>query len=236
MIDAGVERISEFGNDHLIPHFIICFGISYYSKDVKTFKEIFLPKMRRYGIRSAFLTILNFRRYNLKTKEAVKQQHLDSRKGQLDKEIKKSDLLVSRIISEDLELFYTNLQNPERQPKSDYASIFSTQKLTEEELTPLKNRDRYFLNTFSLYHGTFGFSNFNGDFLEAVEKSSDPDSIFSYSSGCRDTIILHVTLKSMEKEMRKRVANEDPSNMELKKQRVKWYSQNQYTYKFAKKE
>ena len=235
MIDADFERISEFGNDHLLPHFIICFGLWYYSKDVKTFQEIFLPKMRRYGIRSAILTILNFRRYNLKTKEAVKQQHIDSRKGQLDKGIKKSDLLVSRIISEDLELFYTNLQNPERQPKSDYASIFSTQKLTEEELTPLENRDRDFLNTFSLYDRTFGLSYFNEE-LEAIEKSSDPDSIFSYSTGCRDTITLHVTPKSVQEEMRKRVADEDLLNMELKKQRVKWYSQNQYTYKFVKKE
>ena len=72
------------------------------------------------------------------------------------------------------------------------------------------------------------------------EASSDPDSvpesIFSHSIGVRDTTTLHVTLESIKDEMLKRVANEDLSDMELKRQSVEWYGRNLFTYKFAKKE
>ena len=176
--------------------------------------------MRRYGIRSAILTILEFWRIDLETKEAVKQRHLEARKNQL---------------SEDLELFYTSLQNPDRQPKAEKAYIFSTKKLTEEELTLLENRNREYLNTFLSYRSDRLPANFD-DKMKEIKESSDPESIFSYSYGYRETIFLHVTLKSMQEEMRKRVANEDLSDMEIKKHRVKWYNQNQFTYKFVKKE
>ena len=98
-----------------------------------------------------------------------------------------------RIISEDLELFYTSLQNPERQPKEDYANIFSAQKLTEEELTLLENRNNDFLNTFRWYESddhTF----FDG-LMKEIKKSNDPESIYIWSSGFRLTKALHETLK-----------------------------------------
>ena len=191
--------------------------------------------MRRYGIRSAISTMLTFWRLNLQTKEAVKEEHLKARKNQLMKENGKSVLFVDRIISEDLELFYTSLQNPERQPKAERARFFLDKKLTEEELTLLENRNREYLNTFLSYRSDRLPANFD-DKMKEIKESSDPESIFSYSFGERNTIVLHVTLKSMQEEMRKRVANEDLSDMELKKQRVKWYSRNQFTYKFVKKE
>ena len=146
--------------------------------------------MRRYGIRSAILTILQFWRKDLATKEAVKEIHLTARKYQ-----------IRRILSEDLELFYTSLQNLERQPKEEGVNIFLTKKLTEKELTLLENRDEDFLNTFTydkyvLYRGP-GPSNFKND-MEIIEKSSDPDSIFSRNYGHRYTIPLNVTPKSMK--------------------------------------
>ena len=79
-----------------------------YSEEVESLKKIFLSKMRRYGIRSAILTTMGFWRANLKTKEAVKQLHCVARKDQLEKE-NRANVIVERIISEDLELFYTNL-------------------------------------------------------------------------------------------------------------------------------
>ena len=190
--------------------------------------------MRRYGIRSAILTILDFWRVHLKTKEAVIEKHLEVLKNQLRKENGKK-VSVKRLLSQDLELLYISLQNPERQPKAEYVNIFWTQKLTKEELTLLENKNKDYLNTFSRYESGMHPSYFDGDMKE-IGKSSDPESIFSWSCGYRTTIVLHVSLKSLEEEMRKRVANEDLSDMELKKQCVKWYGRNQFTYKFVKKE
>ena len=87
--------------------------------------ELFLSKMRRYGIRSAILTIVDYRGYNLITKEAVIQRHLEASVYQLKKHNGKN-VIVQRILSEDLELFYTSLQNPESQPKKDFSLIFWT--------------------------------------------------------------------------------------------------------------
>ena len=190
--------------------------------------------MRRYGIRSAILTILHFERVELQTKEVI-QKHHDAPLFQLLKDIgvgHRRRLSFERI-SDDLELLYTSLQNSERQPKAERVFIFSSKKLTEEELTLLENRDEDFLNAFPSYRSHPSvFENH----IKKIGKSSDPDSIFTWLSGNRKTIALDVTLKSMQEEMRKRVANEDLSDMEIKKHRVKWYNQNQFTYKFVKKE
>ena len=94
----------------MIPHFIMCFGwwsnISFHVEDLskkiynrrnihvwttvwfrsyaeKTLKENFLSKMRRYGIRSAILTILKFWREDLQSKEAVNQYYHRARKAGL---------------------------------------------------------------------------------------------------------------------------------------------------------
>ena len=198
--------------------------------------------MRRYGIRSGILTILNFRRSKLETKEAVKQIHLKSRKEQLKKENGKN-VRIDRIISEDLDLFYTSLPKvrisiyPESQPKEELVDIFSTNKLTEEELVLLESRNKDYLDTFDYYESDKS-SLFTRD-MEKIEKSSDLESIFSYSCGQRDTLTLHVTFESIKEEMLKRIANEDLSDMELNKQWVKWLSksgQNQLRFKRVKKE
>ena len=172
--------------------------------------------MRRYGTQSAILTILVFRRADLKTKEAVKQQHLVARKRQLEREIGKRLTMFQRILSEDLESFYTSLQNPEIRPKIERVRIFSTQKLTEEELTLLEFRNREYLKTFRLYRSE-SLLRFDHD-MRRIENSSDPESIFSNCVGYRKTITLHVTLKSMQEEMREvpnGVPNENQSDVEL---------------------
>ena len=163
--------------------------------------------MRRYGIISAILTILEFWRFDLQSKEAVKQQHLDSRKGQLERDNGKN-VAVRRIISEDSELLYTSLKNLKRQPKEEYVNIFSTRKLTEEALTLLENRNREYLNTF-YYYGSDGLSSIFDRDMKKIKKSSDPESIFNYSYGYRNTIFLHVSLKSIKQEMKKKGVKEE---------------------------
>ena len=74
IIDDAVKRISELWNDDLISHFIICGSFKGYWKynvDRTTFKEILLSQMKKYGMESAFLTILDFGRLKLKTKKAA---------------------------------------------------------------------------------------------------------------------------------------------------------------------
>ena len=215
----------------MIAHFILCLGFYCPSEescedvddveinnevaaatlppDVETFEMIFLSKMRRYGIKSATLTILNFERFHLQTKEAVKQQHLMARKDQLEEDNGKY-ATGERIISEDLELLYTSLQNPKRQHitrlnSEDFcgiterANIFSTKKLTEKEVTLLENRSREFLNTFRWY-GSEGRPSYFEDDMKQIGTSSDPDSVFTRNLGNRVTKTLHVSLRSVQKE------------------------------------
>ena len=246
-IDAGVKRISEFGNDDYVPHLIICsnyrdpFWLSdsdpFKYNGIKTFKNIFLRRMRKNGMRSAILSIVSFRQQKLKTKEEVKE-HLDARQNQLKEatEGEEKFAIVQRLLSEDLESLYTSLQNPEREPKKERVNLFLTQKLTEEQQTLLETRNDHYLKTFNWYNRPhWRKSHFNLD-MSFIRESNDSESIFSRSDGERWTSALHVSLKSLQEEMRKRVSNEDLPVMELKKQRVGWYNRNEYTYKFVKKE
>ena len=234
VIADGVKHIAAFGNDDLIPHFITCHCYSGYWQlvDEKTLKEIFLEKMRKYGIRSAILTKLYLKRWDLRTKEEVKQKYLDVREAQLKKD-KGENVYVERLLSDDLESFYTSLQNPERPPKAGHSYIFLMQKLTEEDVTLVENRNNEYLSTFVI---DYNRDNEYKKTMEKFKESSDPESMFSYSYGRRSTSALHVTLKSVQEEMRKRASNEDLSDMKLKKQRVNWYNRSQLTYKFIKKE
>ena len=192
----------------MIPHFILCLANGYlYAESIyeRQFQNMFLSKMRRSGIKSAILTILDFWREDLKTKEAVKQQHLEARKTE-------EDVFVERMISEDLESFYTSLQNPECQLIEEYVEIFSTKKLTEEELTLLENRNREYLSKYISYSAEFP-PHFDRD-MKRIKNSSDPESIFCNCVGYRKTITLHATFKSVQAEIRKRFPNEDLSDIE----------------------
>jgi len=197
--------------------------------------------MRKYGTRSAILTVLYLERWNLRTKEEVKQDYLDVREAQLKKD-KGERVYVERLLSDDSESFYTSLQNPERPPKAEYFDIILLQKLTEEDVMLVKNRNTDYLSTFYWLSLSLsgriieGFDEYMELFKKKLNESSDPESIFGYHYGGRWTSALHVTLKSVQEEMRKRASIEDLSDMKLKKQRVNWYNQNQYTYKFLKEE
>ena len=181
VIDAAVQCISKFGNDHFITHFILCFGSCRMLSHAKemTIKEQFLSKIKKYEIRSAILTILGFQRSNVKTKEEVKQRHLRAQKV-VDHKV------IDVISSEDSDLFYTSLQNPEGQPTAEQSYIFLTQKLSEKELTLLKSRNKNYLDTFSWYR----YPSIFDSAMKIIEQSSDPESIYSESIGYRKTIPL----------------------------------------------
>ena len=121
---------------------------------------------------------------------------------------------------------------------SGHAKLFLTQKLTEEEYKLLETRNNDYLKTFDRYESYLNglrWRNLAMD-MKKIGKSNDPDSILSRNEGKRWTSRLHVTLKSMQEEMRKRASNKDLSDMELKKKRVRWYNRKESTYKFVKKE
>ena len=198
VIDAAIKRISEFRkNDFIsISHFIICksfIGYWKYLEDRTTFKDMFLKLMAKYEIESAILTTLDFGRLSLKTRETVDQEQAQFEKYQ------RRGVSVDRLLSEDLESFYTSLQNPKLAPKEiqreETANIFLTQKLTEVELTLLKSRNSDYLNTFYWYQPDAKRSvNFDNN-MKKIGKSSDPESIFSHSVGNRWTTRLKLPLE-----------------------------------------
>ena len=238
VINAGFKCFSEFDEcDDLIPHFIICKNFSMWNHPCgvfhshrKTLKGIFWEKMREYGVRSAIFTVVCLRRQYLTTKEEVKQEYRETHEAELKKDKK---ALIWRSFNEDLEYFYDSLQNPESKPKAEDSYSFLATKLTEEELRLVDEKNQDYLSKFVDHR--YWPQIFNNVF-DKIKTSSDPESKFSYSFCDRWTSVLHVTLKSIQEEMRKRAADEDLSHMESKKQRVNWYNRNQYTYKFVKKE
>ena len=163
--------------------------------------------MRKYGLRSAVMTILDFRLIKLITREEAKNDDLDPPRTFLSRQ---------QLLSEDLELFYTCRQNSESEPEAG-ANFFLSQQLAEEEFTLLENRNNDYLNTFNLYYPLGGSSGIFDRDMQIIGKSSDPESIFSRGDGFRWTIVLNITL--LEK-MRKRASNEDLSDTESKKHRV----------------
>ena len=86
-----------------MPHFIYC-GEYYFEREEKL-KEIILTKMRKYGIQSSILTIVNMYRWKLVTKEKVKK----AAEGKLKNDPDWEDYQGS--INDDLERFLINLQN-----------------------------------------------------------------------------------------------------------------------------
>ena len=111
-----------------MPHFIYC-GMHYLSEmeQVEKLKEMILKKMKKYGIQSSILTMLDMTRWNLITKEKAKKAY----KGELKNDPDWEDYEGS--INDDLERFLINLQNQKEVKEEDFACFF-TPKLTNEEL------------------------------------------------------------------------------------------------------
>ena len=125
--------------------------------------------MKRYGIQSANLTLLNMRRIKLVTKENAKNAYRKKWKSDYGELIKNS-------INDDLENFFNNIQNgkyirySEKQSK-EYVQSFFTPKLTDEELKLVEEKNEEHLQSYQ----DFYFKR-NPDVDPAEMKRSDSES------------------------------------------------------------
>ena len=174
MVDSGA-------ND-MVPHFIYCYGyynFSYSEGEFEKLKEKILKKMRKYGIQSSILTMLDMERQNLITKEKSKL----AAEGKL-----KNDPLwnvYEGSINDDLDSFINNLQNS-NEVENEYVWSFFLPKLTKEELKLVEEKNREHMMSYSW--------RFDADVDVEEMKQSDSKDKYVYSWCRRRTA--HLTLES----------------------------------------
>ena len=189
IFDDGVKSISDFGKDDLMPHFIYCgdhyhHEPKYYHHEGKEkLKEIILTKMRKFGIQSSILTLLHMRRYRLVTKETAKK----AAEGKLWKE-------TSGSINDDLDRFFSDLQNQTEVKKERVLSFF-TPKLTNEELRLVREGNREHLHTY-----VDSFNSKNPDVGAEEMQQSNSKSKYVYAYCCRYTYPLILETNQFEDE------------------------------------
>ena len=182
VFDAGVESVSEFQNDDLVPHFIYC-GIHYWTKELfDRLKEILLIKMRKNGIQTAILTTLCMHRWKLVTKEKVKQAY----EGKLKNE--QEWKFYEQSIHDDLETFFETLQG-QKKIKNELVLSFFLPKLTEDELKLVEDKDELHLGTYSKH-----YDGRNPDVDIEEMKKSDSKSKYVHGQCWRGTF--HLALES----------------------------------------
>ena len=182
VFETGVKLVSEFGIDDLMPHFIYC-GYHYWiDKSFDQLREIFLTKMRKYGIQSAILTMLNMYRWKLVTKEKVKQAYEGKLKSAQDwKGYEKS-------ISDDLETFFESLQH-QKEIKNEIIWSFFLPKLTEDELKLVEEKN-------DLHLGTYRYHYFGRNPDVDVEEMKKSDSKSKYVKGLCRRYTTHLTIET----------------------------------------
>ena len=107
--------------------------------------KIILKKMRKYGIESSILTMVDMTRLNLVTTEKVKE----AAEGNLKNEYRWK--FYEGSINDDLEGFLTNLQNQEEVEDGVVWSFF-TPKLTNEEMKLVEERNQEHLKTYERHY------------------------------------------------------------------------------------
>ena len=182
IIDTGVTAILDFGGDNLVPHFIYC-GFHYLRRKESSnrLQEIFLTKMKSYGIQFLILTVLEMWRSKLVTKETVKKAYQGKMKNDEDwKDYEGS-------INDDLEKFFASLQD-RKNIENEHVFSFFTPKLTEEEMKLVEERNKEHLSSYSL-----NFFGRNPDVAADEMKRSDSRSKYVHCYCWRGTQLL--TLK-----------------------------------------
>ena len=187
VFDNGVKYISDFGQDDLMPHFIYCgFHYIYQWKQYDKLEKIILAKMRKYGIQSSILTMLDMWRLELVTKEKAKKAY----EGKLKNERGWSKYEGS--VNDDLERFLINLQNQKKVKEEDVLTFF-TPKLTNEEFKLVQEGNEEHLKTY--YDHVLG-RNPDVD----VEEMNKSDSKSKYVHVACARLTIHLTLETMETE------------------------------------
>ena len=145
VFDAGVKSASEFGNNEFgnyEPHFIYSgYHYNYSDGQFDQLRKIFLAKMSKYRVQSAFLTTLLMERWNLVTTERVKQFY----EGKL-----KNDKVWSytqQSIQDDLDTFFEDLQQ-QKKIKNGKVVSFYFPKLTEAEMQLVEERNKVHLTSY----------------------------------------------------------------------------------------
>ena len=186
-IDAGVKFITDFRGEDMIVHFIYCGYLQLIREESRNrLEEIFRTKMKTYGIKSAILTKLGMWRQELVTKEKVKQAY----EGKLKNE--KGWKIYETSIHDDLEIFFTDLQN-QKQIKNETVLSFFTPKLTEKELKLVQEKNEQHLVTYSKH-----FIGRNPDVDAEEMKKSDSSSKYVHGRCWRRTTLL--TLESNKRQ------------------------------------
>ena len=186
IFDDGVKSISDFGKDVLMPHFIYC-GDHYISQDAyidrkKKLNEILLTKMRKFGIQSSILTLLRMRREGLVTKERAKK----AAEGKLWKN--------RGSINDDLDRFFSHLQN-QTEVKKESVSSFFTPKLTNEELRLVREGNREHLSSYQK-----SFNSVNPDVSAEEMQQSNSKSKYVHAECWRHTYPLILETNQFEDE------------------------------------
>ena len=157
--------------------------------------------MKSYGIESANLTMLGMMRWNLVTKEKVKQAYEGKLKNDKDWKMYKES------IHDDLENFFANLQGQTKINEHVYS--FYTPKLSVDELKLVERKDE-------LHLGTYSWHNFkrNPDVDDEEMKKSNSKSKYVKGHCWRHTI--HLVTESN----RRRATDENYSDQEVKRQKL----------------
>ena len=179
-IDAGVATMLDSGTNDLMPHFIYCSGVFYFTYQSKIIKKMLLKKMQEYGIQSSILTTLIMAREYLMTKEKSKL----AVEGKL-----KNDLEWKRhdgSINDDLDSFVNNFRNSNEMVDEEVWSFFLP-KLTKEELKLVEENNGEHMRTYS--------KNLNADVDVEEMKQSDSKDKYVKSTSVRKTVYLSLESK-----------------------------------------
>ena len=195
VIDTGVKSILDNGKDDFLPHFIYS-GDYYLAESVheseheseyeSRFREMFLAKMKYYGIPSAVLTKLVMCRFKLVTKETVKKAYKGEMKNDKDWNNEEGS------INDDLENFFiNNIMQDQNSYYEEKIDSFFTPKLTEEEMKLVEERNENHLRSY-IDHSLLGL---NVDVNVHELKRSNSRSKFVHVYCYRKTEQLKVALK-----------------------------------------
>ena len=152
-------------------------------------KKIMLTKMRKYGIQSSILTMLEMERLKLVTKETVEKAY----KGELENYFHWEDfgpphytINYGASINDDLERFFIKLKNQKEVEDEDVFSFFPP-KLTNKELKLVEEGNKEHLKSYEAHYKAFGV---NPDVDVEEMKKSDSKSKYVHVRCRRLTIPL----------------------------------------------
>ena len=83
VIDTGLQYLAKVRAEDLSQHFIYAGNHYHYDQTKASLRNMFLTKMKKYGFKSAMLTMTYMGNYNLVTRETMKAAYKSKRMGQV---------------------------------------------------------------------------------------------------------------------------------------------------------